>query len=293
MPHGPITERLLRAARRARSAQVVELDAFRAGGEQIRALKATFTKKADELHPVHAYWSMVQHMLAEFVEQVLGLPEADRISKLIEAAEQSYMPTGPPMSPLTRTYFFGWAYCDMTVGIAKETAAGCTLDVVATLGIDGGLLAAMRTLAASRMGLWAVVGHGVGTTILREGVTGDTRECVVPAGYPGTRGELWFARVLPAPAEGLPSLVFTTPYILMSPPADWEAYLQRTTGKMDPKHPFRAYPTLLKYGLSARYWSEFVFEAYYNHRPGAVLLKGLPDVDGSRPHGKGYVSENE
>ena len=291
MARGPIAEKLIRVARRAQSASVVDLAAFRAGGEITRELKATMMTKerADELHPVHAFWSLVQHNLSMFGEQVLGLPEADRMAKLIAAAEDEYTPTGPPMSPLTGTYFFGWAYCDLTVGTAKETAAGATIDVVATLGVDAGLITAMRTFAASRMGLWTVLGHGDGTTILREGVMGATRECVVPAGYPGTRGELWLVRVLPSPAEGLPSLVFTTPYVLWSPPSAWEDYLGRTLTRMDPKKPDRAYPALMKHGLSARYWPEFVFEAYANHRPEAVFLLGLPDVDGSRPHGKGFV----
>ncbi len=292
MARGPITERLVRAARRAHSAQVVDLAAFRAGGEVARELQATLMTRegADELHPVHAFWSLVQHNLAMFGEQVLALPDASKFAKPIAAAEDEYMPSGPPMSPLTGTYFFGWAYCDFQVGVAKETAAGATIDVITTLGVDPGMLTLMRTFAASRMGLWTVLGHGDGTTILREGVMGDTRECVVPAGYPGKRGELWLARVLPAPKEGLPSLVFTTPYVLWSPASAWEEYLGRTLTKMDPKNPARAYPTLMKHGLSARYWPEFVFEAYASHKPEAVFLLGLPDVDGSRPHGAGFVA---
>ncbi len=290
MARGPITERLLRGIRRVQSAQVVDLAAFRAGGQIAQDLKATLMTKAqaDELHPSHAYWSMVQHNLSMFAEQVLGLPEADRIAKAITAAEDEYSPMGPPMSPLTGTYFFGWAYCDLAFGIGKETAASCTIDVVASLGIDAGLVAAMRTLAASRMGLWTVSGHGDGTTILREGVMGDTRECVVPAGHPGRVGELWLVRVLPSPGVGLPSLVFNTPYVLWSPASAWEAYLDRTLHRLDPKKPTRAYPGLMKHGLSARYWPEFVFEAYANHATGAVFLLGLPDVDGSRPHGAGF-----
>lgn len=118
---------------------------------------------------------------------------------------------------------------------------------------------------------------------------GDTCECVVPAGHPGTPGELWLARVLPAPRDGLPGLVFTTPYVLLSPASAWEDYLGRTLAKLDPKHPSRAYPARMKHGLSQRYWPEYVFEAYAGHRPEAVFLLGLPDVDGSRPHGAGFV----
>lgn len=270
---------------------MVELDAFRAGGEIARALRGTLmTKgKADGLHPVHAFWSLVQHNLSMFGEQVLGLPEAKPFAKVIAAAEDEYHPAGPPMSPITGTYFFCWSFCDLPVGRAKETTAAATVDVIATLGVDSGLLSAMREFAGSRMGLWTVLGHGEGTTILREGVTNDTRECVVPAGHAGTRGEVWFARVLPAPFPNLPSLVFTTPYVLQSPATHWEQYLERTLGGARPKYPGGSYAGLMKYGLSPRYWPEFVFEAYAGHRSEAIFLLGLPDVDGSRPHGKGFV----
>ena len=42
----------------------------------------------------------------------------------------------------------------------------------------------------------------------------------------------------------------------------------------------------MKYGLSSAYWNEYIFEAYANHRPDAVFLAGLPDVEESRPHSR-------
>ncbi len=47
-----------------------------------------------------------------------------------------------------------------------------------------------------------------------------------------------------------------------------------------------AYQHLMKYGLSSAYWNEYIFEAYANHRPGAIILTGLPDVERSRPHSR-------
>lgn len=295
MARGPIAERVLRAVRRAQRAKVVDITAFRAGTEAARGLQATILSPQDaaDLHPVHAYWSYVQHHLSLFGEQVLALPQAEPIARLIGEADDEYIPGGPPMSPLTGTYFFGWAFCDLPVGVGRETAAGCTIDIVAELGVDPGLVAAMRTFAGSRMGLWTVAGHGEGTTILGEAVTDEVRECVVPAGHAGRVGEVWLARVLPPPAAGMRSLVFTTPYVLMSPMSAWEAYLDRTMRGVDPTNPARVYPALMKYGMSPRYWPEFVFEAYANHLPEAIFLLGIPDVDGSRPHGKGFVEPED
>ena len=198
MPRGPITDNVLRAVRRLKA---VNLAAYRAGARRAQELQANLraTEHVDGLHPTHAYWSFVQHQLSFFSEALLAVEEASRFRRLIEAAEEEYVPQGPPMSPLTGTYFFGWAYCDLAVGLAKERAGACAVDVVAELGADPALVAAMRILVDSRMGLWTVVGHGAGATILHEFATGDTVECVVPAGHPGVVGERWFVRVLPPP----------------------------------------------------------------------------------------------
>lgn len=287
MPRGPITDNVLRAVKRLK---VVNLATYREGARRAQELQAKLrsTEHVDGMHPVHAYWSFVQYHLSFFAEALLTVEEASRFRRLISAAEEEYMPLGPPMSPLTATYFFGWAYCDLAVGLAKERAGACAVDVVAELGADPALVTAMRILADSRMGLWTVVGHEAGATILHEFATGDTVECVVPAGHPGVVGERWLVRVLPPPREGLPGLVFNTPYVLMSSIPDWEAYIGRTLPKLDAKRLDRAYLTLMKHGLSARYWPEFVFDGYLNHTGGCVYLLGLPDVDGSRPHGKGF-----
>jgi hypothetical protein len=70
----------------------------------------------------------------------------------------------------------------------------------------------------------------------------------------------------------------------------WVAqYFDRVAAK-DPHRPrVEALERHLKWGTSRRYWPEFVFEGYVNHQPGAIFLKGLPDVPKSRPHSREYV----
>lgn len=41
---------------------------------------------------------------------------------------------------------------------------------------------------------------------------------------------------------------------------------------------------LMKQGLSDNYWNETIFQAYVNHQPDVIYLKGLPNVSSSRPH---------
>ncbi len=42
----------------------------------------------------------------------------------------------------------------------------------------------------------------------------------------------------------------------------------------------------MKWGPARDYWTEFVFEAYVNHRQDMIFLTGLPDVPESRPHSR-------
>ena len=41
---------------------------------------------------------------------------------------------------------------------------------------------------------------------------------------------------------------------------------------------------MMKFGLSNDYWNETIFQAYVNHKPDVIYLKGLPDVSSTRPH---------
>jgi len=65
--------------------------------------------------------------MSVFVEQLAELPV---LSKLTNAyAEDGYLPSGPPMSPLTNSYFSCWGFFDLCVGQNKETFGTVTIDV--------------------------------------------------------------------------------------------------------------------------------------------------------------------
>lgn len=80
-------------------------------------------------------------------------------------------------------------------------------------------------------------------------------------------------------------MTVTTPYVIVQPGVDaWTEYLNRTLPKTQRKDPKVAYEYLMKFGLQANYWPEYVFEGYVNHREDVIYLRGLPDVAESRPH---------
>jgi len=112
------------------------------------------------------------------------------------------------------------------------------------------------------MGVYLHEGREGDLVALRELATDEGYRAVVPSGYRGQRGELWYARVLPPPVP--------------------DGYFARTL----PGASRAAYERHMKYGLTNSYWTEFVFEGYVNHQAEAIYLAGLPDIEKSRPHSR-------
>lgn len=285
-----IAARLIKALKKYEKRKVVDLAEFRAAREEARRLDETVRRDEAyaETHPAHALLAVAQNQLSVFVEVVTALPEMSRFADAIEKADEEYMPLGPPMSPLTKSFFSAWAYFDLCFGLRKETLATCLIEVGRAMRLPADLLSLWSRLQSSRLGIYEHEGMEDGLTLLRELITGERARCLVPSGYPGHSGELWLARVVPSPTPLLDgAVVMITPYVLLQPGREeWLAFFQRTLPKVSANDDRKAYETLMKHGLSRHYWNEFVFEAYVNHQPEAIYLAGLPDVDASRPQSR-------
>lgn len=289
-PSGPIAERLLKGVAKLRKQKVVDFAAFSAGKRHAQALQADIAA-ADRLaglHPLHACYAAVQNQVAVMGEQLLALPQLARLSKIRWDAEDTYLPSGPPMSPLTSSYFFYWSTFDAAVGIRKETLGTCLIALLKHLGSDPEFVRLVEIMQDSRMGLYLSLGVEDGCVWLRDLGTGSEMRCLSPAGYLGRPDEIWLARVFPPPSGGFhDSIVMTTPYVIVHPQApDWHAFLERTLSRLPGSTPSETYERLMKYGLNLHYWNEYIFEAYAGAETSAVFLRGLPDVGLSRPHSR-------
>ncbi len=178
------------------------------------------------------------------------------------------MPSGPPMSPLTCSYFTTWGFFDFRFGDALETIGTCLVDVSDRLGLNAGVVEAIRFSQESRMGIYEHGGTRGGRVRLRELVTGrefDVHSC---SGYQGKPGELWYVRLCPPLASR----------------SDWTAYLKRAMLQLPDVEEDQRLHDLLKYGLGIHHWNEFVFQGYHHHQFDAIFLAGIPDVKSSLPH---------
>ncbi len=284
----PIAEALVARMKREVRGKVVNLKSAIAGRAAAEELQRTVVSKEGlaAFHPAHAAYVYAQNQVSVMSEQLTALDEMAPFAAIVAKAEDLYMPSGPPLSPLTTSYFTCWAFFDACVEPSNETIGTTVLEVGAAFGMHTGLLRLIRLMQESRMGLYVHEGAAGDRIILRELATAAMCHAIVPSGYRGQRGELWYARVLPPPIPGgSEHVVFTTPYVLLEPGLpEWQAYLRRTLPDAPKQARIEANERHMKYGPTRTYWNDFVFEGYARHRTEAIYLAGLPNVPESRPH---------
>jgi hypothetical protein len=289
-PRRPIADLLIKRMRSYVGAKVIDLSAVMVGKKNAEELQKTVPSREElaDYHPAHAFYIYAQNQTSVMAEQLTALPEMDRFARLIGKAQDEYSPSGPPMSPLTTSFFSSWAFFDACVGLGQETLGTTTMAVGKAFGMHEELIRVIGLMQESRMAVHVHEGTEGDRIRLRELITNRTCRAICPSGYTGRAGELWYVRVLPPPVAGSEDhVVFTTPYLLVEPgERDWLAYFDRTLPEGPPDKRIAAYEKHMKWGPTRDYWTEFVFEAYVNHRHDVIYLRGLPDVAESRPHSK-------
>ena len=235
--------------------------------------------------PLHAAYVRAQNLTSVFAEGISPLPEMEPYYDAAASAEDEFMPSGPPMSPLTGSYFTTWAFFDLRFGRDFETIGTILLDLSEYAGLSPTQYAVVREFQQSRMGIYEHDGAGGARVRLRELLTDDEFTCVVPAGHIGRKGELWYVRLCP-PLPGYDyHIAFTTPYLLRgASKADWIAYLGRSLDKTAGDETKKKLFHLMKFGLHPNGWPEFVLQAYAGHETSAIYLTGLPDQPQTLPH---------
>jgi hypothetical protein len=180
-------------------------------------------------------------------EQLTTLKEMAAFTNIISKAEDLYMPSAPPMSPLTTCYFTSWVFFHACAGPANDTIGTTILEVGAAFGMHSELLRLIRLMQHSPMGFYIHRGREGDVSVVEDLVTAAVYRAIVPAGD-NSKNENCYVRLLPPPMPGgVEHVVFATPYIVIHPDfADWLAYV--------------------------------------NHQSDAIFFAGLPDVPESRPH---------
>jgi hypothetical protein len=283
-----IAQKIIKQLNDFRGASVVDLGLFRQARDMVLDQRAEATEGLQDLHPFHALYTYMVKTVTNSANALGQMPELSKLMERIEAAEEEYQPEGPPMSPITRSYFLNWTLFDMVIGVRNESFGSCVAAVSRALGSHPAYVAFVEQLCRTRPGIYVHEGRQGKAIVLREMVTNQRHLTFIPSGYEGSAGDLLLLRLLPAfLPEFKEALVLTTPYQIIAPRlSDWDAYFDRTLPTLGSDR-VRSYEVLMKHGTKphgARYWTEYIFEAYANHQTEVVFLEGLPDVAESRPH---------
>ena len=231
----------------------------------------------------HAYAAAV-NVANEFAGQVLGFPDSIPFNNQLAELQEEYMPSYPPVSPLTSAFFAGWVVLD-----ARDDSTGMTLGELFVhylqhLGTFDYVQKAMVSLNNSFCSFYEVT-HVDAQGLKLWDIAGKQEvQGWCSSGYPGRKGEIWYVRVLPPFVEGLTrSVTMSTPYVFRdSSRSTWEDFFQRyLASEFATVHPMRDY---LKNGKSLGYWLEFVSQAFANYTGNMILVMGVPDDPASLPH---------
>ncbi len=296
----PISKKILDSFNNYLERKVVDISEIRNGKIRAEELDKTIItgEKLSKYDPIHAVYIYAQNKIFVLMEQIAEFPEMAKLVTPHIDAEEEYMPSGPPMSPLTWSYFFCWGCFDLWAGINRETFGTVIIDLCKMLDVDTHLIAVFHKMQDSRMGFYVHEGFSGNKVLLREIFTQKQHIAVVPSGYLGEPGHVWFARILPEPFPDLNighSVVFTTPYVILendnnsvafANESDWMSYFERNLKKTGKKDKSTAYKFLMKYGLNKNYWNEYIFQGYVNHMNSVIFLAGFPDLPLSMPHSK-------
>ncbi len=159
----------------------------------------------DGLDPIHAVYVYIQQISSHFAEGASQLPEMKLYAKLAGDAEEEYMPSGPPMSPLTVSFFTCWAFYDLRFGKDGDTIGKCQIDANDLFLMNPDQLDALHKLSESRMGIYEHVGATDGLVRLRELITGDEYSCLCTSAYHHHQDQAIFL-------AGIPDLKTTLPH---------------------------------------------------------------------------------
>ena len=259
--------------------------------KELRQLKRDLETESLEyqLDPLARIYAQVQHLTAIFAEGATGFPVFKKYVKVVGDAEEEYMPSFPPISPLTSSYFTTWALYDLPIDHTGDTLGICQLQCVDIFPLSEQECTALKNQIDGRMGIYEHLGMDGDKVRLRELLTEREYSCHCIAGYKGNRGELWYVRLC-NPLSGMSEThctSFTTPYILtQTTKRDWEDYMTRAMATVKPIPGKDQLHCLLKYGSRVDYWHEYIMNGYVTYNQNAVFLTGIPDIKSTLPHAR-------
>jgi len=283
-----ISSKIIKGLKNNSFNKVVNLSEFNSTKKQLLEIESKLSVnfkeyQYDSSHKIYLY---SQNLLSIFAEEFSITKEFNEYYDIVVEIEDDFMPSGPPMSPLTASYFTFWCFCDLRFGKEKESVGTIFYDLANEHKFDELLLKSIQNLNLSYMGFYVHNGFDNDFILLKEIMTNKEFRCICPAGYKGKKGEIWFVRIVPN-IDNIYNyqIIINTPYVIIKyNEKDWIKYFQRQSiSKEDINYSEKLYQ-FLKYNSDNNYWHNYIMDAYVNFSTDRIYLTGIPDIKGSKPH---------
>ena len=171
---GPISKKVIDGLQKAKNRKIINFSEIKAANAYAQDLDKTVVSK-DNLSkhdPFHAVYIYAQNKVSVLVEQLSEFPALSKLTDSLSKADDIYLPSYPPKSPHTQSYFSCWGFFDLCTGIKKESFGTVILDLLKYLKSDPGLIKTVECMQNSRMGIFIHKGQSDRYVILEELVTG-------------------------------------------------------------------------------------------------------------------------
>lgn len=245
-------------------------------GEIVRQAK----RSEVDFDPSHEIYLLLQNIMSDLAYEISDLKELKDYYDKVLGMENSYMPSFPPMSSLTTSYYNFWLICDFTIGIDKETITSILFGLGVVFKFDPLAMEALDNLSNSYMGFYKCLGQKDDFIILQNILTGEVHSVICTSGYEGDVNTIWFVRLAPnLDTKDNYAVTLTTPYVVLeSNLNDWASFFERQVLAKEKELFVKECIKFLKQPNSVNYWHEYLLDAYFNYKSNVIFLKGIPDI---------------
>lgn len=256
--------------------------------DRLETLDENLLKEIKKLgfDPSFRVYADYQNLLSVFEEEATIHRDFKFYNKKVLKFNRNYMPSYPPMSPVTDAYFAYWVLCDFQFGKNKETINTVFTDVGRSENFEEMIFKIGENLHDSHMKFYRHMGFQDGLILLKDIMTDEILLAKSSSGYDGSEGEIWFVRIV----ENLDDVhdyyvLLTTPYVILKYSVDdWIAFFRRQGIEKGDSEMGIKYRDFMTNPPIPNYWMEYLVDAYVNFNPHSINLTGIPDLPGTKPH---------
>ena len=272
-----ISQKIKKELLKGRNSKIIDIEAIQEGAslaKEVLTYSSKNKKISESIDPLNKLYFEITNYLGGIVEIFNGLNAFRKVANKMQKGRDDYMPSYPPMSPISKSYYVAWELYDMQLGIEKETLASIILDTLSLHKdvVNVELIKIIKYITQTKMGIFEVCEKNKKLILLKELISEEEFWAISSSGYEGAVGQLWYARRMPTIFGYYDySVIVTTPYVLLNDKKDWIDFFNKH-GVLK-----RNLYNFMKFGPKKNFWNEFIFYGYYNFIDQAIFLSGLPE----------------